>query len=297
MNTLSEQDEHAHTPSDRKDWRESYYFNWVDLGSGISGFSTIGLLPNVSKREFVFAMFYDDRREVYFREHAGPVSNDFEASLSDGVLSYRIVEPLKEWRISYEGKELRAEIVWPGRFPAYDFGSGSGTSWAGHFEQSGAPHGEVQLADGRVINFNGLGERDKSWGARDWHIESWYALHAQFEDLSIGLRDDKVGGESHASGGISTADGHIAIDSVDLETTTDEEFGMPVGAITRVLAANGELYTLESRMISPTSFVRFSREFPGGTTELFEEMAVHECKELDESGTGLIEWLFTHPSH
>jgi hypothetical protein len=47
-------------------------------------------------------------------------------------------------------------------------------------------------------------------------------------------------------------------------------------------------------MISPTSFVRFAREFPGGTTELFEEMAVHDCKELVIQGTGLIEWLFTH---
>lgn len=296
MPTLKEEDEYAHTPSDRRDWRESYYFNWVDISARVSGFSTIGLLPNAAKREFVFALFYDDQREVYFKEPEGAIPEDFEGSLSDGMLSHKIVQPLREWVINYERDGLRAKIIWPGRFPAYDFGSGSGTSWAGHFEQSGAPHGEIELTDGRVIKFRGFGERDKSWGARDWHIESWYALHAQFADLSIGLRRDKVGSDFHSSGGISTADGHIAIEAVELETTIDEKSGMPVGAVTRVKRDDGAVYTLKSRMISPTSFVRFSREFPGGTTELFEEMAVHKCEELDEEGTGLIEWLFTHPA-
>ena len=50
MVELVDSDEYAHVPNERPDWRESYYFNWVDLDSGISGFSTIGLLPNASKR-------------------------------------------------------------------------------------------------------------------------------------------------------------------------------------------------------------------------------------------------------
>lgn len=294
MNTLKADDEFAHQPSERPDWRESYYFNWVDLKAGISGFSTIGILPNAGKREFVFALFYDDQREVYFVEPDGPIPDDFTESLSDGVLSFSVTEPFKEWRIHYDRKGLRADIVWPGRFPAYDFGSGSGTSWAGHFEQSGSPHGEIELRDGRVIDFKGLGERDKSWGARNWHIQGWYALHAQFEDLSIGLRRDTVKDEFHASGGISTRDGHVPILRVDLDTLRNDS-GMPVGATTRVHGSDGSVYTLQSKMISPTSFVRFSREFSGGSTELFEEMAVHTCEELDEDGTGLIEWLFTHP--
>jgi hypothetical protein len=41
------------------------------------------------------------------------------------------------------------------------------------------------------------------------------------------------------------------------------------------------------------SFARFSRQFPGGTTELFEDIAIHECEELGKRGTGLMEWLFT----
>ena len=82
---------------------------------------------------------------------------------------------------------------------------------------------------------------------------------------------------------------------MDLETGfTDSAVHVPVRATTRVHGVDGSRYTLHSSLISPTSFVRFSRPFPGGTTELFEDMAVHECEELDKRGTGLMEWLFTH---
>ena len=210
-------------------------------------------------------------------------------------MSYEIIEPYKEWRIRYKGKNLQADIRWIARFPAYDFGHGSGTSWAGHFEQSGAPRGTIKFSDGNSVDFSGLGERDKSWGSRDWHIESWYALHAQFDEVSIGLRLDTVKGEDHPSGGISTADGHVPITGINLETVYHKKHSsMPVGALTKIYGEDGSLYTLKSSMISPTSFVRFSRQFNGGTTELFEEMAVHECEELNAKGTGLIEWLFTH---
>ncbi len=292
MAGMTEEDEYAHAPSERKDWRESYYFNWVDVETGVSGFSTIGLLPNASMREFVFALFYNGEKEVYFREPTGPIPDDFQESLSDGILSYELIAPLKEWRICYEREGFRADIKWPGRFAAYDFGGGSGTSWAGHFEQSGSPYGTIQLRDGRVMEFRGLGERDKSWGTRDWHIESWYALHAQFEELSIGLRRDMVDGKPHSSGGISSREGHAAIDSVELETEYDEA-GIPVAALTTVKDSRGRTFTLRSKMISPTSYVRFARKFSGGATELFEEMAVHTCDEIDGEGTGLIEWLFT----
>ena len=39
-------DEFLHQPTSESKWRESYYFNWVDLENEISGFSTIGIVPN-----------------------------------------------------------------------------------------------------------------------------------------------------------------------------------------------------------------------------------------------------------
>ncbi|TFG34500.1 hypothetical protein EU527_02975 [Candidatus Thorarchaeota archaeon] len=291
---LTVSSEYAHTANEKPDWRESYYFNWVDLEAGISGFSTIGLLPNIGKREFVFALFYRSEREVYFQEPDGHFSDDLLESLTDGILTYKLIEPLKEWHIFFNDDKLKADIKWPCRFPVYDFGTGSGTSWAGHFEQSGSPYGRIEFSDGKIINFRGLGERDKSWGSRDWHIESWFALHAQFDELSIGLRRDEVKGEAHCSGGISSADGHIPIETIDFATETHSDHGIPIGAKTRIVGTDGSVYNIRSHLINPNSYVRFAREFHGGTTELFEGMVVHTCKELGASGTGLVEWLFTH---
>ncbi len=294
MTELDSSAEYLHKVGERPDWRESYYFNWVDSDSGVSGFTTIGLLPNVDKREFVFALFYDDRREVYFMEPEGSVPDEMGEALDDGNLSFKMNKPLSDWSINFTGPTLEADIRWKGRFPPFDFGRGSGTSWAGHFEQSGRVTGIINIEDGRTLQLNGLGQRDKSWGARDWHIDSWYAFHAQFPDFSIGLRRDIVDGEAHPSGGLSTKDGYAQVRSVDVETQfVDDPVRMPVGALTTVITETDDEYRFKSKVISPTSFVRFEREFGRGRTELFEEMAIHKLLGSDAEGTGLIEWLFT----
>lgn len=60
----------------------------------------------------------------------------------------------------------------------------------------------------------------------------------------------------------------------------EAEARMSVRATTHVHGADISSYTLRSSLISLASFMRFSRPFPGGTTALFEEMAIHECEEL-----------------
>lgn len=295
MSTPDVVDEFAHKPSEQPDWRESYYFNFVDPDRGISGFTTIGLLPNARKREFVFALFHHDKREAYFVEPEGPVPQSFAESLADSHLAYEVVKPLSEWKISFHGEKLTADLRWKGRFPAYDFGIGSGTSWSGHFEQSQHVTGTIDFAEGQRLKINGVGQRDKSWGARDWHIEGWYALHAQFDTFSVGLRRDIVGGQAHSSGCISSRRGNVPISNVDLETGfSGGKQQMPVRATTHVSGVDGSNYTLESALISPNAFVRFSRQFSGGSTELFENMAMHEYAKQNKTGSGLTEWLFTH---
>jgi hypothetical protein len=292
ISSPSPEDERNHKPSDRKDWRESYYFNFVDLTNEVSGFTTIGLLPNTPKREFVFALFHDDKRYLYYKEHESAFSlEDFEP-LNDGHLRFELVEALKSWRIALSFGELEAEIVWTARFAPFDFGPGSGKSWEGHFEQSGVVTGTIRVG-GTVIILKGYGQRDKSWGPRDWHIDRWYALHAQFENFSIGLRCDTVEGKKIVSGGISSASGSTRISNIETQTNYGEDPSVPLGATTSIICQDGCDYRIHSRLISPSSFVKFTRRFPGGVTELFEAMAIHRWEGTGELGTGLLEWLST----
>ncbi|MEM2087817.1 MAG: hypothetical protein QXF52_03990 [Thermoproteota archaeon] len=295
MNTLSPEDEENHKPSERKDWRESYYFNFVDLENMVSGFTTIGLYPNLSKREFVFAVFQGGEKHLYHQEHDALFSLETFECLDDGRLSFQLVEAFKSWRIVFSSPGLEAEILWTDRFPAFSFGRGSGTSWEGHFEQSGTVSGRIRIG-GIEKNIHGYGQRDKSWGPRQWHIDHWYALHAQFRDFSIGLRMDTVKGATTVSGGVSTALGSIPVSSVEVKTKYSRDLGTPAGAATRILCQDGKEYCIRSRLLSPSSFVKFTRRFPGGTTELVEAMAIHHLEENGETGTGLLEWLFTSTS-
>ena len=50
---FKDSDDLLHNPDKTLKWRESYYFNWIDFNNKISGFSTIGILPNEKRREFV----------------------------------------------------------------------------------------------------------------------------------------------------------------------------------------------------------------------------------------------------
>lgn len=292
MSSPSMDDERNHTPSERKDWRESYYFNFVDLENGISGFTTVGLLPRASKREFVFALFHRDKRHFYYQEPDTPYNFESMESLNDGHLRFELVEGLKKWHLALVSGELRADLNWTGRFPPFNFGGGSGTSWEGHFEQSGVVTGTIQMGD-MTVAINGLGQRDKSWGPRNWYIDQWYALQAQFRDLSLALRQDTVEGKAVVSGGVSSVSGTVPVTKADVQTEYGTDPNIPIGATTRVQCGDGRSYTLNSKFISPLSFVKFTRRFPGGTTELLEAMAVHQLQETEEIGTGLLEWLFT----
>ncbi|MCX8183060.1 MAG: hypothetical protein N3F08_01370 [Crenarchaeota archaeon] len=292
MSTPSPVDEENHRPSERKDWRESYYFNFVDLENMVSGFATIGLYPNLPKREFVFAVFHSGERHLYFKEHETPFSIETLQCLDDGCLRFQMVEALKSWRIFFSSPELEAEFLWASRFPAFNFGRGSGTSWEGHFEQSGTVLGKIRIG-GVEKSIWGYGQRDKSWGPRQWHIDHWYAFHAQFRDFSIGLRMDTVKGVTTFSGGVSRVGGSIPVLSVETKAEYSGGSDIPAGAFTRILCQDGKEYVVHSKLLSPSSFIKFTRRFPGGTTELVEAMAVHRLEENGETGSGLLEWLST----
>jgi hypothetical protein len=295
LKTLADVDDYLHKPTSHRDWRESFYFNWVDLKSHVSGFSTIGVLPNTPKREFVLALFVDDSPEFYFAEPKDPVPEGFGDALSNGTLSYELVKPFTDWRIRFKNPRLAADIQWHQRFPVYDFGRGSGTSWARHLEQSGQVSGRLTFADGHTRAFRGFGQRDKSWGVRNWHIDEWFALHAQFDDFMIGLRHDVIEGKGHLSGCVSTAKENTPLVEIKVETEFEEgAIRKPVRALTHLRDAKGGEYTLRSRLIAPLTFARYARQFVAGETELFEEMVIHESEELGQTATGLAEWLFTH---
>jgi len=294
ISSLIEADELLHQPTEELKWRESYYFNWVDLQNKISGFSTIGIVPNEKKREFVFLLFLKDRNEVYYKEpKLLNYEDDINTMLTEKKLSYKLIESFKKWQVQFKSRKLKFHIIFETRFPIYNFGIDSSASWNHHFEASGIVTGKLVLENGKKFEISGYGQRDKSWGYRDWHqFDKWYASHFQFKDWSCTFRKDYIDEKIDLSGHTSNNQGNSPISQLEIQTVDDtDQFQSPLSATYFITDADGNEFTIKSKRIKQNSFIRFVRYFEGGYTELFEQMVLMKNIDTGEIGSGMMEHL------
>jgi hypothetical protein len=295
--TLAERDELLHRPATDSNWRESYYFNWVDLQNKVSGFSTIGLTPNEKKREFVLALFVDNQTEVHYQEPAlTEYTSNINAMLQDGKLAYKLITPFKLWQLSYKSTKLKFELSFKTRFPTYNFATDSSGSWHHHFEASGIIKGRIEYANGTTKNVSGYGQRDKSWGQRDWHkFDHWFAGQFQFRNWTCAFRKDYLQGRIDLSGYMASKDGSYPLNEMEIETVNDaDRFYTPKSSTYVFSDSEGNRHIIESERIGKNTYFRFARNFPEGYTELFEQMVIMKDKDTGEIGSGMSEYLRTH---
>ncbi|MFD4429787.1 hypothetical protein [Nocardia sp. NPDC058497] len=183
-------------------WQESFYFNWSTADGRSFGLTRIGVDHASGTGDAVVVMLHDGAPELVY----GAVGVDLspEAArrpvadgLTVGRLTYTMVEPLRCWRISLRGRDA-LDLVWRSSTPAVDFHAGfpgDKTEVQRHFEQSGRVEGEIRV-NGRTARISGLGQRDKSWGVRDWNgIRGWEWIVGHFgDDLAFNATLTDIGG-------------------------------------------------------------------------------------------------------
>ncbi|MBO0676245.1 phosphotransferase [Mycolicibacterium sp. S2-37] len=187
------EDEGAHQPTDDELWNESWYFDFADDRQGIGGWIRLGLVPNQGKAWVNALLCGPDMPTIALVDFKAPLPVDISDVHADGGhLSLTAVEPLTTYRVTVRGS---------GR--AYDDAAGLLRSEAGRpadltvdltFTTASSPYqyritpryeiactvsGTVS-ADGREHTLHGVaGQRDHSWGVRDWWSMEWVwsALH------------------------------------------------------------------------------------------------------------------------
>jgi hypothetical protein len=289
-------DELLHKPEDIPKWREAYYFNWVDLENKIAGCSTIGLLPHENRREIFFFLFQDNERKIYYREPViSKYEYDIDVMLKDKRLAYRLIQPFRKWEITYKSSKFEFIINFDVRFFTFFFKNNFSVAWHTHFESSGLVSGEIKYKNGNIKKIQGYGQRDKSWGIRDWHgVDHWIAGQFQFEDWNCGLRKDYFQDKIDVSGYITSKDGNVPIADVEIEILNDtDRLKTPKVTTYHITDVIGNTYNIEARLIANKSLFRFVRNFPDGMTELFEEMVIMRNLDTGEIGTGMSEHLRT----
>ena len=182
---INPQDELRHPANnDSENWSESYYFSFTDIPNRISGFFRIGLEEN-RRQSNVWCSLFHDGKVIYqrFQFHL-PYSDADIGNIQVGGVHFAMTEPMQTFTIGFSDRQLQVDLMWRGLHDVIDMhkamGRLSSSLATGHHEQSGAVEGKVSI-DGKVINVNGFGFRDHSWGIRNWEgVRNWKTCAGQF---------------------------------------------------------------------------------------------------------------------
>lgn len=225
-------DEHLHQPGDQPNWNESMAFCVIDP-QGPAIFIRHGRRYNEGHIEVTVAFHNQDGSlDVAFAKRPLNRADIGDAkSSSGGGLTFALVEPLKEWRCTYEGPirhiphyrdfesdpgaALKAATVTDGRFdltcrdqsPLFSTGP-HGTVPGGehisgrHYESSIHCTGSATIG-GQTRQVSTYGFRDHSWGPRDMtQIEytRWFWVQVDAKTSCVGWFTLDGEGEQHEVG-------------------------------------------------------------------------------------------------
>lgn len=209
----------VHEPGPAPLWSESWYVDFAD-DRGRGGYLRLITWPHHS-RAWLWAAWVDGERLVLVRDHDVPLPRGRGLEIrGTGLWADLICEtPAAHWTFGLEafgvaldepadayGDErgirtpLGFDLEWEALIPAFAHPGAATRPDSGHEQHAGRVHGEVLVGDERLV-FDGAGERDHSWGARDWWDVGWHWAAFRLGDgvAASVARPDRPGSE-HATG-------------------------------------------------------------------------------------------------
>ncbi len=276
-------DEGLHPPGPEEFWNESYYFDGVadDLSLGV--YARIGHLPNRDEC-------------VYSACVCGPGRPTVMLVATDGVrFEQHCDHPLELFRVLIDGvgetfgdpaAVLRGESGQPtdlGLDLRFDT-DGVPYSWtrATRYEIPCRVSGTVRVGD-EEIEFAGPGQRDHSWGHRDWWASDWMWSALHFED---GTHTHAVGVPQVPGFGVGYVQKEGEVNEITTVHATEEvaEDGLITEA--RIVSGPEEL----DIAIEPLAFGPVLLVAPDGRTTEFPRAMCRARTSDGREGTGWVEW-------
>lgn len=285
-------------------WSESYYFNCYDPDADVGFYSRVGVRPNEGTIDVGLSLWLPGGG-IDHMGHRREQKEMIDSKLEVGPVTYEMLEPMKRWRLTADGKSWKGTAAMDVTFEALTppiGGDGQNQEAAdsssaqtrlsvgkGHLEQGGRWTGWIEAGgERRELGPNARGNRDKSWGPRRWggpKMWRWFSINIDDDTHFGGIVIGTDGGDLHR--GWVWRDGeHSSI--AEWKVTSDlEEDGITHKA-THVLATDklGRTHALEAELL---------RVEPGtagikpGTTIVNEGLARWTYE--GRTGTGISEYL------
>lgn len=191
-------DEGRHPPGDEQYWNESWYFDVSSVDGTSGGYVRIGLYPNLDAVWYWACMVEEGGRLVMAVDHglALPGSDrSLEVRGSALWADHVCEEPFQRWSLGLEthalalddpreayADEPRGDLV-PFGFELEWETAGAPFAYAvtPRYEIPCRVHGEFRLGD-TTVPVDAPGQRDHSWGVRDWWQFGWVWSSAHLSD-------------------------------------------------------------------------------------------------------------------
>lgn len=287
------EDEEAHAPTDEPLWNESWYFDFADVGQGVGGWIRLGLYPN-QHTTWTNGLL------------CGPDIPTFALVDFDGTgaidLTLTATEPLRAYRVTMRGQaqayddpaallrnepgravDMTVDLVWTTAGTPYQY------RITPRYEIPCTVTGTVTV-DGREISVNGVaGQRDHSWGVRDWWAMDWVwsALHLDDGTHLHGV-DIRIPGAPPIGIGYLQQPGQPL---VELQTVTARETvgdnGLPLAT---ALDYGPLTATIEVRGHAPVLLTS-----PDGRVSHFPRAWATVTTDDGRTGVGWVEWNRNQP--
>jgi len=292
-------DEGLHAPGPEPLWNESFYFDAVSPSGDLGLYVRLGRLPNQDACLYTASVVRPGKPTLMVVDAAAPLpeATDEKASISTAGFSatQQCDEPLRRFRIGLVA--TAEEYDDPAGVLRGEAGSPTPVSLDLVWETDGTPYawrastryeipcrvtGTVEI-DGEVITFDGPGQRDHSWGSRDWWANDWMwsAFHLEDGTRTHAVTAPEIPGFAV---GYEQRDGEV----VELVSgTTTQEFG-PDGLVgsARIAVEPGAVV----HEVEPIAFGPLLITAPDGRVTHFQRAMARITTGDGRQGMGWIEW-------
>ncbi len=198
----------GHPVEDDAAWSESYYFNGYDQGSDSGLFTRVGIRPNEGTMDVGLSLWLPEGDLAEYRA-VQEQRTMVDTVLEVGDVRYEMTEAMRSWRLTADtdvpvrnctrgsvadrrsrvALDLRFDSITPAigtdgqsaaRPGSAESAAAAGTTGKGHFEQSGTWTGWLEVDGTRHTWVGALGNRDRSWGPRNWGgptMWRWFSIN------------------------------------------------------------------------------------------------------------------------
>ena len=268
LGDLMAQDDYTHPPGPESNYNESMYFNFFDRAKKAGGFLRLGNRANEGYAEMTLTLYLPDGSVLFQYKRPEVHAND---AMDAGGMRFEVIEPMEKLRTTYEGsavylakpeemsdpreafrnnphRRVKVDLLHEAAGPVYG-SNGSKHEIVdpekefakAHYEQHMRAHGTIEVAGDngsqpQIVEIDGLGLRDHSWGPRYWQaIHSYRWLTINFApDFGMMVSEIWQSPEARRQGGVVVRGNKLEqITGVDIETQFDAN-----GLFHRSLAAH-----------------------------------------------------------